>query len=108
MNANPSSREKVVFGSALKQMVGEQLTQTERDARDLDLAIKLIAKLEDGPLTARELVRKKNRLLSGDCRRMLELYERSGVARRVENDKWELTLPVAQAVKKIRAPYVEV
>ena len=86
----------------------EQLTRTERDARDLDLAIKLIAKLEDGPLNARELVRKTNRLLSGDCRRVLELYDRLGVARRVENDKWELMLPVAQAVKKIRAPYVDV
>ena len=86
----------------------EQLTQTERDARDLDLAIKLIAKLEDGPLNARELVRKTNRLLSGDCRRVLELYDRLGVARRVENDKWELMLPVGQAVKKIRAPYVDV
>ncbi len=86
----------------------EQLTQTERDARDLDLAIKLISKLEDGPLNARELVRKTNRLLSGDCRRVLELYDRLGVARRVENDKWELMLPVGQAVKKIRAPYGDV
>ena len=86
----------------------ELLTRTERDARDLDLAIKLIAKLEDGPLNARELVRKTNRLLSGDCRRVLELYDRLGVARRVENDKWELLLPVGQAVKKIRAPFVDV
>lgn len=86
----------------------DQLTQTERDARDLDLAIKLIAKLEDGPLNARELVRKTNRLLSGDCHRVLELYDRLGVARRVENDKWELMLPVGQAVKKIRSPYVDV
>ncbi|MEY3894552.1 MAG: hypothetical protein RLZZ214_71 [Verrucomicrobiota bacterium] len=86
----------------------EQLTQTERDAKDLDLAIKLLSKLEDGPLNARELVRKTNRLLSGDCRRVLELYDRLGVARRVANDKWELMLPVGQAVKKIRGPYVEV
>lgn len=86
----------------------EQLTQTERDAKDLDLAIKLIFKLEDGPLNARELVRKTNRLLAGDCRRVLELYDRLGVARRVANDKWELMLPVGQAVKKIRAPYVDV
>ena len=86
----------------------EQLTQTERDAKDLDLAIKLIFKLEDGPLNARELVRKTNRLLSGDCRRVFEIYDRLGVARRVENDKWELMLPVGQAVKKIRGPYVDV
>jgi hypothetical protein len=86
----------------------EQLTQTERDAKDLNLAIKLLSKLEDGPLNARELVRKTNRLLSGDCRRVLELYDRLGVARRVENDKWELALPLGQAVKKIRAPYVDV
>lgn len=86
----------------------EQLMETERDSRDLDLAIKLISKLEDGPLNARELVRKTNRLLSGDCRRVLELYDRLGVARRVENDKWELMLPIGQAVKKIRAPYVDV
>ncbi len=86
----------------------DQLTRTERDAQDLDLAVKLIAKLEDAPLTARELVRKTNRLLADDCRRVLEIYDRLGVARRVENDKWELVLPLGQAVEKIRAPYVEV
>ncbi len=86
----------------------EQLTETERHARDLDLAIKLIAKLEDAPLTARQLVRKTNRLLADDCRRVLELYDRLGVARCIENDKWELMLPVGQAVKKIRTPYVDV
>jgi hypothetical protein len=86
----------------------EQLTQTERDARDLDLALKLIAKLENAPLTARQLVRKTNSLLADDCRRVLELCGQRGGARPVENDKWELMLPVGQAVKKIRAPYVDV
>lgn len=86
----------------------EQLLHTQQDARDLDLAIKLLSKFEDGPLNARELVRKTNRLLSSECRRVFDLYDRFGVARRVEDDKWELMLPVGQAVKKIRAPYVDI
>ena len=83
----------------------EQLGQTERDARVLELAIKIVPKLDAGPLSARAIVRKMHNLPIADCRDVLELLNRLGVARGVEEGRWELALPTAQAVKKIRNPY---
>lgn len=79
----------------------EQLTQTKRDARVLDLAMKIVLKLETGPLDARAIVRKMHRLPIADCREVLGLLNRLGIARGVDDEKWELTLPTAQAMKTI-------
>jgi hypothetical protein len=82
----------------------EQLTQTERDARVVELAIKIVPKLQGGPLNARDLTRKMHSLCIADCRDVLELLTRLGVTRGVEEGRWELVLPTAQAVKKILNP----
>jgi hypothetical protein len=79
----------------------EQLIQTKRDARVLDLAMKIVLKLETGPLGARAIVRKMHRLPIADCREVLGLLNRLGIARGVDDEKWELTLPTAQAMKTI-------
>jgi hypothetical protein len=79
----------------------EQLTQTKRDARVLDLAMKIVLKLETGPLDARAIVRKMHRLPIADCREVLGLLNRLGVARAADEEKWELALPTAQAMKTI-------
>jgi hypothetical protein len=86
----------------------EMLMQTERDARVLELAIKIVPKLEGGPLNAGSIVRKTNRLLVGDCREALDVLGRLGIARCLGEGQWELAVPAAQAVKEIRRPYIDV
>ncbi len=86
----------------------ERLVQTEQGTRVLELAIKLVAKLEGGPLDARGIVRKTSRLSTDACREALGAMVRVGVIRGVGDGKWELALPAAQAVKKIRSPYIDV
>ena len=86
----------------------ERLAQNERDIRVLELAIKVIHKLEAAPLDARGIVRKTSRLAINDCREALGLLGRLGVARCVGDGKWGLVLPVTQAVKKIRTSSIDV
>lgn len=82
----------------------EQITQTEQGARVVELAIKIVPKLERCPMSAREIIRKMHKLRIAECRDVLELLNRLGVARTVEDGSWELLLPTDQAVKKIRNP----
>jgi hypothetical protein len=86
----------------------ERLWLAEQDARILELAVKLVEKLQDGPLDARGLTRKTSRLLIGDCRQVLELFDRLGIASRVGDDKWKLALPVRKAVDRLNTPYIDV
>lgn len=79
-----------------------------QEARILELAIKLVEKLQEGPLDARGLTRKKSNLRIGDSRKVLGLLDRLGIARPVEDDKWKLTLSVAKAVERLSTPYVDV
>ena len=83
----------------------EQLAQTERDARVLELAIKIVPKLDAVPLSARAIVRKMHNLPIADCRDVLELLNRLGVARCVGAERWQLVLPTEQSVMKIRNPH---
>jgi hypothetical protein len=86
----------------------ERFWLAEQEAQVLALAIKLVEKLQDGPLTARGLSRKKSNLRIGDTRKVLELFDRLGIARRVEDDQWKLTLPVAKAVERLSIPCIDV
>jgi hypothetical protein len=74
----------------------------------LELAAKLIAKLVSGPWDARELQRKTNGLLIGDCREALAVLGRIGVAHEVGEGKWGLSLPGPQAVARLRTPFIDV
>lgn len=85
-----------------------RLVETEQDAKIIELAVKLVNKLGAGPRDARELVRKTNGLLIGDCRQALGVLGRIGVAREVAEGKWELSLSAPQAVAKLRAPFIDV
>ncbi len=110
---NPKWGDTIVLDLA-KFLVGrqvqyrERLVQTEQGTRVLELAIKLVAKLEGGPLDAREIVRKTNRLQVDACREALEAMARVGVIRGVGDGTWGLALPAAQAVKKILSPYIDI
>jgi hypothetical protein len=86
----------------------ERLLVAEQEARLVALAIKLVEKLQGGPLSARALTRKKSKLRIGDCRRVLDLFDRLGIARRVEGDEWKLVLPAERAVERLKVPYIDV
>jgi len=86
----------------------QRLVQTEQDARILELAAKLVANVVAGPLDERELVRKTNGLLIGNCREALGFLGRNGVAHEVAEGKWDLLLPAPQAVARLRAPFIDV
>ncbi len=87
----------------------EQVAQTARNARVVELAIKIVPKLEGTPLSARDITRKSHSLCIADCRDVLELLTRLGITRGVEDGRWELVLPTDQAVKKILNPnYLDV
>jgi hypothetical protein len=86
----------------------ERHVLAEQDARILDLAIKLVKKLEGGPLKDRDFIRKTNRLLIGDCRQVLELFDRMGIARRGGDDRWKLAIPLTNAVERLSAPCIDV
>ncbi len=86
----------------------QRFAQTEKDVACRDLAVKLVPKLVEGPLDAREIVRKTSRLRIGECRDALDVLNRHGLIRQVEGGKWELALPAPQAVAKLRTPYIDV
>jgi hypothetical protein len=86
----------------------ERLLFAGQEARLVALAIKLVEKLQGGPLSARALTRKKSRLRIGDCRRVLDLFDRLGIARRVAGDEWKLVLPAERAVERLKVSYIDV
>lgn len=95
----------LVLGMAQRRL---RLVQTQLDLRTIELAGKILLKLEGGPLTPRGIVRKTHGLLIGECREGLDFLERMGVARQGAREAWELSLPVSQAVERLRNPIIEV
>jgi hypothetical protein len=86
----------------------ERLLFAEEEARLQVLAIKLVEKLQEGPLSARALTRKKSNLRMGECRKVLDLFDRMGIACRGGNDEWKLVLPADRAVERLKAPCIDV
>ncbi|MBX3742512.1 MAG: hypothetical protein KF712_16110 [Akkermansiaceae bacterium] len=86
----------------------EHLVQSEERSRLRTIAIRLLPKLDGRPYTARDLVRKSNRLPIDDCRRALQLLSQERIVVRVGEEQWKLALPVEDGLQKIRTSIIEV
>ena len=86
----------------------EQLVQSEERIRLLAIAMRLIPKLADQSCTARELVRKCNRLPIADCRDALQLLSQERIVVQAEQEQWQLALPVPDGLQKIKTAIIEI
>lgn len=86
----------------------EYLVQSEEQARLWNIAMKLLPKFGGRAYSARELVRKSNRLPIDDSRRALQLLAQEGIVIQVGPDQWQLALPVEEGLQKIKTSIIDV
>lgn len=94
----------------IERMVGlrEHLVQSEEKARLVQIALKLVPKMEREARTARELVRKCNRLPISTCREALQLLVKERIVVEAAPDRWQLVLPVTDGLRKIKTSIIDV
>lgn len=86
----------------------EHLARTEERARLLKIAERMVPKLDGHAYTARELVRKFNRLPMADCQDVLQFLSQERVVMEAGPGQWRLTVPVSDGLEKIKASAIDI
>lgn len=86
----------------------EHLARTEERARLLKIAEKMVTKFDGHAYTARELVRKFNRLPMADCQDVLQLLSQERIVIEASSGQWKLTVPVSDGLEKIKASTIDI
>jgi hypothetical protein len=86
----------------------EHLVQSVEKGRLLKIAENLLPKLGGRTHTARELVRKTNRLPIADCRDALDLLSQQGIIVEAESGQWQLAVALPEGLQKIKTSIIEV
>ncbi len=82
----------------------QRIAQLER--RNL-MAERMVYKLESGPLDVRAITRKFSALRMPECNDLLDFLRVSGVVQQT-GEKWELAVPVVQAMEQLQSNTIDV